>query len=88
MATDTVTLNCARMKKPDLTAIDQIARMQLCARRGGCDVRLARPSEELIALIQFAGLGDVLRVEVQRKPKERKEPRRVEEECELADPPV
>ena len=88
MATDTVTLNCARMKKPDLAAIGEIAHILLEMRHCGCEVRLTQASEELIALIQFAGLGDVLRVEVQRKPEERKEPRRVEEECELADPPV
>ena len=88
MATGTVTLKCARIKKPDLAAVDQIARIHLCARRGGCDLLLSRPSEELIALIDFAGLGGVLRVEVQRKPEERKEPRCVEEEGELADPTV
>jgi ABC-type transporter Mla MlaB component len=88
MATETVTLNCARMKKPDLASIGEIAQVQLGMRRCGCEVRLTQASEELIALIQFAGLGDVLRVEVQRKSEQRKEPRRVEEECELADPPV
>lgn len=88
MATGTVTLNCARIKRPDLGAIDEIATVQLGMRRCGCEVRLTQASEELIALIEFAGLGAVLRVQVQRKAEERKEPRCVEEEGELADPAV
>jgi ABC-type transporter Mla MlaB component len=88
MATGTVTLNCARIERPDLGAIGEIAQVQLGMHRCGCEVRLTQASEELIALIEFAGLGEVLRVEVQRKPEERKEPRRVEEEGELADPTV
>jgi len=88
MATVTVTLNCARIKSPDLGAINEIASVQLGMRRCGCEVRLTQACDELVALIDFAGLGGVLRVEVQRKPEERKEPRRVEEEGELADPTV
>ena len=88
MATETVTLNCARIKKPDLAVIDQIARMQLGAQRCGCALQLARPSDELVGLIEFAGLGVVLGVEVQRQPEEWEEPGCVEEEGELADPTV
>lgn len=88
MATDTVTLSCARLGKPDLTVLDRIARIWLGVRRGGADLRLAEASDDLIALIDFAGLGDVLRVEVKRKSEERKELGRVEEEGELRDPPT
>ena len=72
MATGTVTVNCARIKRLDLSAIDEIAQVQLGLCRGGCEVWLTQASEELIALIEFAGLGDVLRVEVQRKTEQRK----------------
>jgi len=88
MATETVTLNCARIQKPDLAVIDQIARIQLGAQRGGCELRLARPSDELVGLIEFAGLGEVLGVEVKGHSEEWEEPGRVEEKGELADPTV
>ena len=88
MATDTVTLSCARIGKPDLGAVDRLARIQLGARRGGHELCLADASYDLMAMIDFAGLGDVLRVEVKRQSEERKEPGGVEEERELPDPPV
>ena len=88
MATDKVILSCARIKKPDLGAVDQLARIQLGLRRGGHELCLADASYELMELIDFAGLGEVLRVEVERQAEERKELRRVEEERELPDPPV
>ena len=88
MATDTVKLSCARIEAPDLAAIDRLARIQLGVRRGGSELRLADAPYELIALIDFVGLAGVLRLEMQRKTEKRKEPRRVEEEGELPDPPV
>jgi len=88
MATDTVTLSCARIGRPDLGAIDTIARILLGARRGGCEVCLTEASVELLALIELAGLDEVLRVEVKRKPEERKQPGGVEKERELPDPPA
>ena len=88
MATESVTLNCAHIGKPDLGAIDSIARIQLGLRRRGCDLQLLEPSDELLALVDFAGLGDVLCVEVQRQPKKREKVLGVEEEREFADPPA
>jgi hypothetical protein len=88
MATDTVTLNCARIEKPNLGAVDRLARIQLGVRRRGRELCLADASYELMALIDFAGLGEVLRVEVKRQSEQRKEPGGVEEERELPDPPV
>jgi ABC-type transporter Mla MlaB component len=46
---------------PDTVAVDALARLALAARRRGCRVRLAGASEDLRALIAFAGLSDVLR---------------------------
>jgi ABC-type transporter Mla MlaB component len=88
MATDKVTLSCAQITRPDLSAVDQLAHIQLGVRRGGRELCLADASYELMALIDFAGLGEVLRVEVQRQSEERKELRGVEEKRELPDPPV
>ena len=88
MATESVTLNCAHIGQPDLGAIDCMARIQLGLRRRGCDLQLLEPSDELLALVEFAGLGDVLRVEVQRQPEKREKALGVEEERELADPPA
>ena len=64
-----VTLDCARIGGSGLAAVDRIARTRLEARRCGCEVVLTNPSEELMELIRFAGLGKcLLGVEVQRKP--------------------
>jgi len=67
MATETVTLDCARLDS-GLAAVDRIARTRLEARRCGCELVLCNPSEELLELIRFAGLGKCLGVEVQRQP--------------------
>jgi ABC-type transporter Mla MlaB component len=88
MALHTVTVSCALIRAADLGAVDQLARQQLGAHRGGCEIRLADVDEALVALIELAGLGDVLRVEVKRQSEQRKESRRVEEEGELSDPSV
>ena len=83
-----VDVSCARIRRPDFGVIDELARTQLCARRGGYEVRFTDLSDELVALIDLAGLGDVLRVEVRRQSEEREQLRGVEEERELADPSV
>ena len=88
MATGTVTLDCACIEKPDLAAIDLLARIHLGLQRCGCELRVERPTDELVALIELAGLAEVLRVQVKREAEKWKELRRVEEEGELADPPV
>ena len=44
----------------DAVAIDALARLQLGARRAGCRIRLRHASPELVALVAFLGLQDVL----------------------------
>jgi ABC-type transporter Mla MlaB component len=44
----------------DAVTIDALARLQLAARRSGCEVRLRRASDELIELLTFMGLRDVV----------------------------
>jgi hypothetical protein len=87
MATGTVILNCAPLQ-PTVAAVDHIARLRLGMRRAGFELRLANVSEEMLWVIELAGLSGALRVEVQRQPKQRKQLRCVEEERDLADPPI
>jgi ABC-type transporter Mla MlaB component len=44
----------------DAVAVDALARLQLGARRHGCEVRLANASAELRQVIAFMGLENVL----------------------------
>ena len=46
--------------QPDAVTIEALARLQLGARRHGCTVRLRNASTELLALVDFMGLADVL----------------------------
>jgi ABC-type transporter Mla MlaB component len=45
---------------PDAVTVDALARLQLGARRHGCRVRLRGASSELLGLVAFMGLTDVL----------------------------
>jgi ABC-type transporter Mla MlaB component len=45
---------------PDCVTVDALARLQLAARRHGCRVRLRHASAELLELVAFMGLRDVL----------------------------
>ena len=44
----------------DAVTVDALARLQLAARRAGCQVRLRNASRELRELVAFMGLSDVL----------------------------
>jgi ABC-type transporter Mla MlaB component len=46
--------------EPDAVAVDALARLQLAAQRNGCRVRLCGASDELLELVAFMGLEDVL----------------------------
>jgi ABC-type transporter Mla MlaB component len=45
---------------PDAVTVDALARLQLAARRHRCQVRLRHASDELLELVVFMGLEDVL----------------------------
>jgi ABC-type transporter Mla MlaB component len=45
---------------PDAVTVDALARLQLAARRYGCQVRLRNASRDLNELVAFMGLRDVL----------------------------
>jgi anti-anti-sigma regulatory factor len=55
----------------DLATIDALARLQLAARRAGLELRLCSASPELVELIAFVGLDEMLRVEPDGQAEER-----------------
>ena len=73
---------------PDAAAVDALARLQLAVRRVGLEIQLRHASAELCCLIDFCGLGDVLRVEPAGEAEEREDRLRAEEERELGDPAI
>jgi ABC-type transporter Mla MlaB component len=84
----------AGLADADMATVDALARLALRARRIGCAVSLRDPSTELLELVGFAGLGEVLPcapgsgVEVVGQSKEREEALGVEEERDAGDPAV
>jgi ABC-type transporter Mla MlaB component len=46
--------------EPDAVTVDALCRLQLAARRHGCEVRLCQASSELLELVRFMGLTNVL----------------------------
>ena len=55
-----VVLCDVRRVEPNAVTVDALARLQLAARRYGCQVRLRRASSELVELVAFMGLQNVL----------------------------
>jgi ABC-type transporter Mla MlaB component len=46
--------------RPDMAVVDQLARLQLEARRLGCSIRLRNVCSELVELLELSGLDDVV----------------------------
>ena len=46
--------------EPDAVTVDALCRLQLAARRHRCEVRLRHASDELLELVRFMGLTQVL----------------------------
>jgi ABC-type transporter Mla MlaB component len=46
--------------EPDAVTVDALARLELAARRHRCTVHLVNASRELLELVSFMGLADVL----------------------------
>jgi hypothetical protein len=63
----------------DLGTVDALARLRLAGKRLGFEVRIT-PTEELVELVELAGLREVI-----WEPEEREEPLGVEEEGQLGD---
>ncbi len=49
--------------EPDVVTVDALCRLQLAAARFGCKVYLRNASPELLELVAFMGLADVLGIE-------------------------
>jgi anti-anti-sigma regulatory factor len=58
---DVVVCDVADVVRPDLLAVDAVARMQLAARRHGGTIRLLAAAPALTALVELAGLAEVVR---------------------------
>jgi len=65
--------------------IDRLARLQLAVQREGGELQLVAAQPCLLELIDFCGLAEVLRLEVERQAEEREELGRVQEEGDLPD---
>jgi hypothetical protein len=65
----------AGLRSPGLCVVDQLARLQVSARRHGCSIRLRDVSPELVELLDLVGL----RVEVGGEPEGGEEVLGVEE---------
>jgi ABC-type transporter Mla MlaB component len=46
--------------EPDAVTVDALARLQLAAKRRGCEVRLCTASDALLELVELMGLTNVL----------------------------
>jgi hypothetical protein len=79
---------------PDAVTVDALARLQLTARRLGCQLRVEHASAELRGLLVFMGLSGVVPLdegsglEAGRQTEEREQTGGVEEERDSADPAV
>jgi anti-anti-sigma regulatory factor len=82
----TILCDVKSLATPDFGSVGALARLQLEARRVGMELRLRGVSPELLDLIVFVGLEEVLRVETRRQPEEREERLGVEEEGQLGGP--
>jgi hypothetical protein len=52
--------NLRRDAQPDLALVDELARLQLAAKRLGCVIRLRNPSPALSRLLDLVGLAEVI----------------------------
>jgi ABC-type transporter Mla MlaB component len=60
-STDAEVVLCdVRGVEADAVTVDALARLQLAARRHGCQVRLRNACSDLRELVAYLGLGDVL----------------------------
>ena len=80
-----ITLDCESLRTPTAASIDQIARLQLNARRCDCELELTNANPYLLELIELLGLTGVLGLKAKRQAEQRKQPCSVEEEGELGD---
>jgi hypothetical protein len=59
-ATEVASWPLAGRGRPGMAAVDELARLQLAARRLGCSIRLRGGCVELSELLDLCGLGEVV----------------------------
>ena len=88
---DLIVCNVSLLPRPDVAAVEALARIQLLARGCGCEVVIRSKSSELSELLELLGLTDVLPiyeqlpVQVRRQSEQGKESSGVEEESDASD---
>ena len=84
-----VVCDVAALTRPDLAALDALARMQLTARRAGTRMQLRGASPTLVGLLALTGLQEVLpllgSVEPHRQPEQREQRLDVQERIDPGD---
>jgi hypothetical protein len=63
-----IILDCASAPEPDAATIECMAHLKLAAIGRGADLSIEKASPKLRELIEFCGLAETLRVEVERQP--------------------
>ncbi|MEA2451885.1 MAG: hypothetical protein QOG04_595 [Actinomycetota bacterium] len=82
-----VVCDVGALQDPDALTLDMLGRVQLIARRFGCEVRFRHACEELQELIEFAGLSEVLALESRGQTEEGEQVGGIEEERDPDDLP-
>jgi ABC-type transporter Mla MlaB component len=89
-----VVCDVSGLADPDVATVDALARLQLAARRSGCQIRLHRPCARLRGLLVLTGLAEAiplapsLPLQPRGEPEEREQPLGVEEEGDPGDLPA
>jgi anti-anti-sigma regulatory factor len=81
-----VVFDCGGITRPTAETIDQLACLQIAARRNDCELELAGAQPCLLELLDLCGLAEVLGLEFERQAEQREELLGVEEEGELPYP--
>ena len=82
----TVICDVQRLTRPDAVTVEALARLQLTARHSGRALRVRHAPAELVDLLAFLGLNDIVLLEPRRQSEEREQPGGVEEETDPTDP--
>jgi ABC-type transporter Mla MlaB component len=57
---DSVTCDTSAVTDPDVATVEALARLQLTAHRNGCSLSLQQVPRQLLDLLRFSGLSDVV----------------------------
>ena len=76
----------AAVRRPDLTTVEALARVELTARRQGSGIRLRGASVDLLELLALCGLPLESVLEAKLEPEHREEAGGVQEERDPGDP--